>query len=51
MDKEEVITVKLQMKLNQHMYDVGKLPYNFYSKANDVLTAKLAQAEEMIMAY
>ena len=45
---EELIDIKLQMKLNQHMYNVGKLPYSMYSKANEVLTARMARVKESI---
>jgi len=39
------ITIKLQMGLNQRMYDKGKISYDMYSQTNDILISRLTQAE------
>ena len=33
--------VKLQIALNKRMYEIGKIPYNTYSQANEILNSKL----------
>jgi len=39
------VTIKLQMGLNQRMYDNGKIPYDLYSKTNEILISRLTNAE------
>ena len=36
------IVINLQIKLNKHMYDIGKISYEVYSKTNDILNTKLS---------
>ena len=35
------VTIKLQMGLNQRMYDIGKITYEMFSKANEILISRL----------
>ena len=35
------VTIKLQMGLNQRMYDAGKISYEIFSKANEILISRL----------
>jgi hypothetical protein len=39
------ITIKLQMGLNQKMYANGKISYDMYSKANEILISRLTESE------
>jgi len=40
------VTIKLQMGLNRRMYETGKIPYDLYSKTNEILIGRLTNAEE-----
>jgi len=40
-DRQYSVTVNLQIKLNKHMYDIGKISYEVYSKTNEILNSKL----------
>ena len=35
------VTIKLQMGLNQRVYDIGKITYEMFSKANEILISRL----------
>ena len=39
------VTVKIQMGLNQRMYDSGKISYAMYSRTNEILISRLTQLE------
>ena len=40
------VTIKLQMGLNQKMYDIGNISYDMFSKANEILISRLQSCEE-----
>ena len=40
------IIIKLQMGLNQRMYDTGKISYNIFSQTNEILISRLTQLEK-----
>ena len=35
------IKIHLQIGLNKRMYEIGKIPYEMYSKANEILISRL----------
>ena len=39
------VKIKLQIGLNQRLYDSGKISYDMYSKANEILISRLTQSK------
>ena len=40
------VKIKLQIGLNQRLYDSGKISYDMYSKANEILISRLASCKD-----
>jgi len=45
-NKSNFIIIKLQMGLNQKMYDIGKISYEMFSKANEILISRLQSCND-----
>ena len=37
----DIVTIKLQISLNNHMYSMGEITYDMYSYADSVLKSQL----------
>ena len=42
----DMVTVRLQIVLNKRIYEMRRIAYDRYQKANDILLSKLAKLEK-----
>ena len=45
MKRTGVAVIKMQMALNQRLYEAKQIPYHAYAAANGVLTARLTKIQ------